>query len=281
MEGGAMSYARDLMRRPMVWLVGTAAACALVLFAGCGDPPEQSAEPTLTTAVATSPADGTETLVVQTPTRAAVSPVPSVFMTLYGSAWIDTRQAPSGATIQAFIGTTVCGSDEVVHLADSVTAFFSIAIESEATTPGCGVEGAEVHLRLDGRLTESIWPWTPESVGPVDLIAGADFAQITGVLTLPDAKPNESIEMEALIGGVDCGIQLQGQGGVETEFFYYVVVLGEESRPRCGKPGSVIDLRPVLINESTGERITLTSPLPPIAWNTAGLVEQPNAQLTR
>jgi hypothetical protein len=202
-------------------------------------------------------------------------------MKLYGEPWVDARPAASGTPIRAFIGGRECALDEASIPVDSVTGFFSLRIPAEESQAGCGVEGAEVMVEVDGRLADQRFSWTAGTVGPVDLVVGRPFTRITGVVELFDASPGEWVEVEPTIDGVVCGEQFPTLGGLSGEFYFYVVVLSEEVSPGCGQPGAEIVLHPVLVSDGGNLRIRLKDTLPRVAWNPGNTIDMPTTRVSR
>jgi len=78
-------------------------------------------------------------------------------MSITGVPQHDWRDVPGGTTIQARIGSTICGSTSAIGAGPVST--FTIKIAAAAEIPGCGAPGATVELVIGGLAAKPTITW--------------------------------------------------------------------------------------------------------------------------
>jgi hypothetical protein len=250
-------------------------ALTLVSAMACGQLEELSTGDESATA---SPAETTETPMPEaSPTPDAGEPPPSPTrglakfptpssdadtMVLGGTLWVDAR--PFYGEVFAFVGDVQCGRGQSGRLPESGIPVFVVQISSDAQQRGCGVPGAGVRITAGAREMNAQVTWGPGFQQPVELVAGAAFATISGELQFVGEVP--PYRVLPYINGVLCGEQLLApplrQGQTPT---YQVVVDPENLQPGCGRAGVIVELR--LHIEGESDTVLHTSP-----WRTGSAV---------
>ncbi|MEP6870304.1 MAG: hypothetical protein ABI939_00485 [Anaerolineaceae bacterium] len=89
--------------------------------------------------------------------------------TVFGSVTDAAGPIAAGLPVEAYIGTTLCGTKGKTELtgegASRVTVYF-VDVFAESQTPGCGKDGAEVRIKLGDRFAAQTTRW---KAGPVQL----------------------------------------------------------------------------------------------------------------
>lgn len=200
----------------------------------------------------------------------AASPTPvERGMMILGRTWVDAR--PSSADVRAFIGGVECASSQQVGTDAGYT--FTLTIPAASERPGCGVPGATITFKVGDRDAPQTVTWQSGTTLFETLIAGPPFTLYAGTFTY--RGPLAQIEVEPLINGVVCGIQLNPPLGEGPTWDFVVVVDPDVLRPGCGRPGVTVTFRLV--------RVTGTSrvPIADAAFNGVwGPGESLTAQLT-
>src|SRR6266498_199908 len=78
----------------------------------------------------------------------AASAQPTPPTRFFGTVTLNGQPAPSGATVQARVGTNACGTATVT--ASGGTSNYVVDVASASTTPGCGTDGATVTFTVNG-----------------------------------------------------------------------------------------------------------------------------------
>ncbi len=84
----------------------------------------------------------------------AVARVP---MTITGVPQREWRDVAGGTSIEARVGTAVCGTTTAI--AAGPVSTFAIKVRSAAEQPGCGAPGATVELLIGGTPAQPTFPW--------------------------------------------------------------------------------------------------------------------------
>lgn len=169
-------------------------------------------------------------------------------MTVRSIATVDRVARPAGATVSATIGGAPCGVTTT-----AADGSFNLIVNSAAQAPGCGTDGAQIGLAIDGYIatstftftsggyafvnTVNAWsfPGTPPPViitptrTPTPTPAGALPGRFQGSLTMWGKKPAGSLTVTAYIDGIACGSAPVRSGA------YGITVKREQDLPGCGR----------------------------------------------
>jgi hypothetical protein len=189
-------------------------------------------------------------------------------MLIGGSIWVDARLVSD--RVQAWIGGTLCASEDSIRFPDGPPGFF-MEVPSAAVVDGCGTPGASVQFTIDGRSLDQTVVFTEGAVPPVTLTSGAPFMQISGLFSVTEDDAQVHVAVEPFVDGTRCGYDLaSGRGG--TQRGYHVVVFSEELSPGCGAPGKMVELELVVV-EDDGTRVPLGMSLGRRDWEPGTLLQ--------
>ena len=87
--------------------------------------------------------------------------------TIFGSISDSEGEIPEGLEVHAFIGDTLCSDARPEHFAktihtgegDARVAVYVINVAGADQEEGCGTDGAEIRIEVDGRLADQIAVW--------------------------------------------------------------------------------------------------------------------------
>jgi hypothetical protein len=86
-----------------------------------------------------------------------------------GSVVIDGQPAAEGTLIEARVGSTTCGTDQVTMVGSEARYSVDVAALDPAGSPNCGTDGAVVTFYIGGRLAEQSGSWRNFDINIVNL----------------------------------------------------------------------------------------------------------------
>jgi hypothetical protein len=137
---------------------------------------------------------------VRGPAVAAQGP-PQVPATFYGTVTVNGEPAEPGAVVRGFIDGRDCtqtGASPAVS-AEGKTQYV-IAVVHDSQQAGCGVEGAEVAFRVDGREADQRFTWRS---GPQEANLNATGDPITSPTSTGNEADNAGDESGDGLGAVE------------------------------------------------------------------------------
>jgi hypothetical protein len=86
-----------------------------------------------------------------------------------GTVVIDGQPAAEGTLIEARVGSTTCGTDQVIMSGSEARYSVDVSALDPAGSPNCGTEGAVVTFYIGGRLAEQSGTWRNFDINIVNL----------------------------------------------------------------------------------------------------------------
>lgn len=197
-----------------------------------------------------------------------------------GEAYVDSKPVPAGTTVQALVGSTVCGETKTVpppvHGAE-LGSLYVLGVSSADDIRGCGRSGVSVTFRVNGRVANEAALWEPRPFDPrrgqvgetLHLVVGAPIVLLGGDILGHEPPANSRIQ--AFVNGKLCGeaavLPVEPQGHA----WYTMIVRTDIAEPGCAGPGDSIRLKingQDVIGDADGVPgrhrvdLTVTAPLP-------------------
>jgi hypothetical protein len=86
-----------------------------------------------------------------------------------GSVVIDGQPAAEGTLIEARVGSTTCGTDQVIMSGSEARYSVDVSALDPAGSPNCGTEGAVVTFYIGGKLADQSGTWRNFDINIVNL----------------------------------------------------------------------------------------------------------------
>ncbi len=171
---------------------------------------------------------------------------PADIAVVTGVALLEDDVAPQGASIEAWVGDTECGS--TVSWGEPSGNNFIIEILGAGERAGCAVSGDMVEFLVEGVPAAGSYEWASYT-------AASFPVQIQHLVAIQDnawywfqsdvrSPLKSSVLVEALVDGTVCG-----EAEIESPFFADVLGFGRlivpsaEIEPGCGQPGADVMFR--------------------------------------
>jgi hypothetical protein len=114
---------------------------------------------------------------------AAAQPTPPT--RFFGTVTVNGQPAASGATVQARVGSNVCGTGNVTVSGNASN--YVVDVASASTQPGCGTDGATVSFTVAGSAARETGTFQTGAFTPLNLTVAA--AQATATPTAAPRTP--------------------------------------------------------------------------------------------
>lgn len=145
---------------------------------------------------------------------------------------------PVGSTVDAYVGSTLCGSSSVFLMGGQTV--YVVDVESSEAVPGCGVVGSTVIFKVAGFATSPTGTWANTVLNSLDLLViGSPPARFVGNVYINGLLALPGTPLEARVAGATCATST-----VFSQFngVTYLVDVAADffTSPGCGTPGDVV-----------------------------------------